>query len=295
MDGYAVVAGRRGRARVVGRVARRPPGRAAARRAGQAIAHLHGGGDPGRRRRGGAGRAGGAAERSRDRCRRPGRQARAARGRGRARRRRGAARRAARSARPSWRWRRRWGAAALACARRPRVAVLVTGDELVGPGVPLGPGQIYDSNTDALAAQVERAGAEVLEPRGGARRPRGHHARRSSGALERADVVCVSGGVSVGPHDHVKPALRALGVEERFWGVRAQAGQAHLVRHPRATRWSSACRATRCRRWSPSSCSRARRCGRSPARDPGDTRASGAARRRRSSATRTATRWCACA
>jgi molybdopterin molybdotransferase len=44
-------------------------------------------------------------------------------------------------------------------------------------------------------------------------------------ALETADVVCVSGGVSVGPHDHVKPALAALGVEERFWGVRLKPGK----------------------------------------------------------------------
>ncbi|MGH2714230.1 MAG: molybdopterin-binding protein, partial [Thermoleophilaceae bacterium] len=44
-------------------------------------------------------------------------------------------------------------------------------------------------------------------------------------ALEAADVVLVSGGVSVGPHDHVKPALAALGVEERFWGVRLRPGK----------------------------------------------------------------------
>jgi len=44
-------------------------------------------------------------------------------------------------------------------------------------------------------------------------------------ALDSADVVCVSGGVSVGPHDHVKAALADLGVEERFWGVRLQPGK----------------------------------------------------------------------
>ena len=44
-------------------------------------------------------------------------------------------------------------------------------------------------------------------------------------ALEAADVVIVSGGVSVGPHDHVKDALRDLGVEERFWGVRLRPGK----------------------------------------------------------------------
>jgi molybdopterin molybdotransferase len=44
-------------------------------------------------------------------------------------------------------------------------------------------------------------------------------------ALDGADVVVLSGGVSVGPHDHVKPALRELGVEERFWGVRLRPGK----------------------------------------------------------------------
>jgi molybdopterin molybdotransferase len=44
-------------------------------------------------------------------------------------------------------------------------------------------------------------------------------------ALDAADVVCVSGGVSVGPHDHVKPALAELGVVERFWGVRLKPGK----------------------------------------------------------------------
>jgi len=44
-------------------------------------------------------------------------------------------------------------------------------------------------------------------------------------ALDAADVVVVSGGVSVGPHDHVKPALAALGVEQRFWGVSLRPGK----------------------------------------------------------------------
>ncbi len=116
------------------------------------------------------------------------------------------------------------GRASLACGQRPRVAVLVTGDELVGPGVPLGPGQIRDSNTTALAAQAQRAGAEVLSREVVHDNLEATTAALSS-ALERADVVCVSGGVSVGPHDHVKPALRSLGVEERFWRVALKPGK----------------------------------------------------------------------
>jgi molybdopterin molybdotransferase len=116
------------------------------------------------------------------------------------------------------------GRDALECGRRPRVAVLVTGDELVGPGVPLGPGQIRDSNTTALGAQAERAGAEVVS-REVVRDNLEATTAALAAALERADVLCVSGGVSVGPHDHVKPALRSLGVEEHFWGVALKPGK----------------------------------------------------------------------
>jgi molybdopterin molybdotransferase len=116
------------------------------------------------------------------------------------------------------------GRAELRCARRPRVAVLVTGDELTEPGRPLAPGGIYSSNGLALAGQVERAGALVT-----AREMVPDTAAQTRAALSRAlddaDVVLVSGGVSVGPHDHVKPALAELHVEERFWGVRLRPGK----------------------------------------------------------------------
>jgi molybdopterin molybdotransferase len=112
----------------------------------------------------------------------------------------------------------------LACGRRPRVVVLVTGDELVGPGVPLGPGQIRDSNTTALGALAARAGADVLA-REVVPDDLESNTAALAAALEGADVVCVSGGVSVGPHDHVKPALLALGVEERFWRVALKPGK----------------------------------------------------------------------
>jgi molybdopterin molybdotransferase len=116
------------------------------------------------------------------------------------------------------------GRGSVLCGRRPRVAVIATGDELVEPGTPLGPGQIRDSNAIAVAAQAERAGARVV-----ARELVADDRERIVAALERAldaaDVVCVSGGVSVGQHDHVKEALRSLGVEERFWGVRLKPGK----------------------------------------------------------------------
>jgi molybdopterin molybdotransferase len=116
------------------------------------------------------------------------------------------------------------GNATVRCGAVPRVAVLVTGDELVEPGEPLGPGQIRDSNAYALAAQATRAGARVIRKRV-VRDDRAATEEAFGAALTEADVVIGSGGVSVGPHDHVKPALAALGVEERFWGVRLKPGK----------------------------------------------------------------------
>ena len=112
----------------------------------------------------------------------------------------------------------------VACGARPLVAVLVTGDELVPPGTPLRPGQIRDSNATALAAQATRAGArvELVEHVADEREPTVAALER---ALAAADVVCVSGGVSVGEHDHVKAALAAVGAEERFWGVALKPGR----------------------------------------------------------------------
>ena len=116
------------------------------------------------------------------------------------------------------------GRAELVCARRPRVALLVTGDELVQPGEQLGPGQIYSSNAFALAGQAAAAGAQLV-----ARETVPDTAAGTHAALERAlsgsDVVIASGGVSVGPHDHVKDALRELGVAERFWRVALRPGK----------------------------------------------------------------------
>jgi molybdopterin molybdotransferase len=116
------------------------------------------------------------------------------------------------------------GVAALPCVRRPRVTVLATGDELVAPGVPLGPGQLHDSNALTLASLARLDGAEVI-----ARSDVPDRRDATATALERglgeSDLVVVSGGVSVGPHDHVKPALDDLGVRERFWRVALQPGK----------------------------------------------------------------------
>ena len=116
------------------------------------------------------------------------------------------------------------GAATLTVARRPAVAIACTGDELRPPGAPLGPGEIHNSNAPMLEALVARAGgvpsAPILLP------DDRHQTEQALGrAIDGHDVVIVSGGVSVGPHDHVKPALSTLGVTEHFWGVALQPGK----------------------------------------------------------------------
>ncbi len=116
------------------------------------------------------------------------------------------------------------GRSELSCARRPRVALLVTGDELTDPGQTLPPGGIYSSNGYALAGQIESAGATGAAAR---RVPDSPDATLAAiaAALDENDVVVVSGGVSVGPHDHVKAAFAANEVEERFWGVSLRPGK----------------------------------------------------------------------
>jgi molybdopterin molybdotransferase len=102
--------------------------------------------------------------------------------------------------------------------------VLVTGSELLPLGAAPEPGRIHESNGLALRRLGERAGAVIT---GEDRVPDDADATRSAvaRALDAADVVVVTGGVSVGPHDHVRPALTACGVEEVFWRVRLRPGK----------------------------------------------------------------------
>jgi molybdopterin molybdotransferase len=115
------------------------------------------------------------------------------------------------------------GIAEIACVRRPRVAVLATGSELVPPGVPLGPGQVYEANAIMLAAALTAAGAEVIRLPAVADDDAAHR-----DAIERgleADVLVTSGGVSVGRHDLVRRIEAELGVEEVFWRVAVKPGK----------------------------------------------------------------------
>ena len=115
------------------------------------------------------------------------------------------------------------GMSPLPVRRGPRVAVLVTGDELVAPEAQPGPGQIRDSNSVALAALVARAGGEVIPARPVADT---HAATRE--AFERAadvsDLVLSSGGVAVGRYDFVKDVVSELGHID-MWRVAMQPGK----------------------------------------------------------------------
>jgi molybdopterin molybdotransferase len=116
------------------------------------------------------------------------------------------------------------GRATVKVSQRPRVAVLTTGDELRPPGALLGPGQIHNSNMVCLTALARREGATIVHT-GGVPDDRDATRAAIGEALEAADVLILSGGVSVGPHDHVKPALTALGVEELLWRVALRPGR----------------------------------------------------------------------
>jgi molybdopterin molybdotransferase len=116
------------------------------------------------------------------------------------------------------------GAGEVLVSERPRVRVLCTGDELREPGAPLGPGEIHNSNGPMLVALASHSGTLTAAAEQLADDRRATEAGLEA-ALSGADVVIVSGGVSVGPHDHVKPALAELGVVEVFWGVSLQPGK----------------------------------------------------------------------
>ena len=107
--------------------------------------------------------------------------------------------------------------------RRPRLDVIVTGSELLPVGAPPEPGRIHESNGLMIRLLAARAGAQVVE-HGVVGDDRAATDEAVAAGLG-GDVLVVSGGVSVGPHDHVRPAFEAAGVEEVFWRVRVKPGK----------------------------------------------------------------------
>jgi molybdopterin molybdotransferase len=109
--------------------------------------------------------------------------------------------------------------------RRPRVAMLATGDELVMPGTLPGPGQIVYSNGFALRALARDEGADVIDL-GIARDTVDETAAAIRRAIEAgADILVTSGGASIGDHDLVKQALEREGVEIGFWKIAMRPGK----------------------------------------------------------------------
>lgn len=118
------------------------------------------------------------------------------------------------------------GRAEVLCRRRPRVAILATGAELIPLGAPAGPAEVHDSSRHGLAAQVVAAGGVIV-----ASEAVGDDLDDTVAALaamfgaqgdRRPDIVVTNGGISAGVHDLVRPALARLGVEDVARGVRAK-------------------------------------------------------------------------
>lgn len=110
----------------------------------------------------------------------------------------------------------------VAVHRRPRVAILATGDEVVDPGAELGPGQIRNSNSPMVAALVRRCGGEPILL--GVARDTTAELRAKLAAARQADLIVTSGGVSAGDYDVVKHVLRAEGTVD-VWQVRIKPGK----------------------------------------------------------------------
>jgi len=108
--------------------------------------------------------------------------------------------------------------------RKPKVAVITTGSELVAPGGKLRPGQIYDSNSYILAAALRAMGIDDCRLASAEDTPEAIRAE-IAGALEWADAVITVGGVSVGDYDFVKEAAQSLDIEAHCWKVAIKPGK----------------------------------------------------------------------
>ncbi len=115
------------------------------------------------------------------------------------------------------------GAPEINVHRRPSVAVISTGDELVDIGETPGPGKITNSNGYSICSLVAEAGAKFIQL--GIARDTKEALREKLEAGADADCIITTGGVSVGDYDFVKDVLKAMGSEMRFWKVALKPGK----------------------------------------------------------------------
>jgi molybdopterin molybdotransferase len=108
--------------------------------------------------------------------------------------------------------------------RVPKVAIFSSGDELVVAGAPLGPGQIYESNSSSMAAQLFRVGAEVLRLGIAPDDLAAITAHLEQAVESGADLILTSAGVSIGAHDYLRQALVSNGTLD-FWRVNMRPGK----------------------------------------------------------------------
>jgi len=108
--------------------------------------------------------------------------------------------------------------------RLPRVGIITTGNEVVVPGTPLRPGQVWDSNTVSLKSALRRLGiSRVYARRSGDNVSQLQ--RQTLALLESVDVLLVCGGVSVGDYDYTRRVFTECGVRELFWRIKIKPGK----------------------------------------------------------------------
>lgn len=107
--------------------------------------------------------------------------------------------------------------------RKPRIALLATGDELVRPGEPVGDNQIISSNSLLVGAMVKASGGEAIDL--GIARDNEDSLRAMASSIHSADMLVTLGGASVGDHDLVQSVLGKEGLEIDFWRIAMRPGK----------------------------------------------------------------------
>jgi molybdopterin molybdotransferase len=117
----------------------------------------------------------------------------------------------------------------MSVVRKPRVAILATGDEVVMPGDPAGPDQIMSSNGLALAGFVREHGGEPVDL--GIARDDEAALREAAAGARGADLLVTCGGASVGEHDLIQSALEPVGLDVDFWKIAMRPGKPLIFGH----------------------------------------------------------------